>query len=318
MSPDNIENIMSLILAKNKVTADELKVLKTPEPKDSHYPIPHSMLAEAVRKALEEHGFTIVEEEHALARHGQRYFGGFAVTSPNIAGERRQLVVGLRNSHDKAFSAAIVLGNRMLVCENLCFSSEVRLGRKHTRNIVRDLAGVISRAIARLTQSWLAMEDRITAYENTSITEMDATNLLVKLVDKRALTAQKLYHAVELFRNPALAAVNMILPDAFEGEDAEDLFAEELADKQAQLNAEFGRNTLWTLYNAFTECLKGSDLSKLPQRTMIAQSIFDGVAAFEPPVIGEDIQDVELDKPEQEENFRETFGEPEAAGIELQ
>ena len=52
MSPDNIKNIMSLILAKNKVTADELKVLKTPEPKDSHYPIPHSMLAEAVRKAL--------------------------------------------------------------------------------------------------------------------------------------------------------------------------------------------------------------------------------------------------------------------------
>ena len=120
---------MSLILSTNKVSLEEIAKVKTPAPTKAHFPIPHADLIESVRAALVSQNYEILEEEHALARKGLRYFGGFAVTSPDVAGERRRLVVGVRNAHDKSFAAAIVLGNQMMVCDNLCFSSEVKLGR---------------------------------------------------------------------------------------------------------------------------------------------------------------------------------------------
>jgi hypothetical protein len=45
---------------------------------------------------------------------------------------------------------------------------------------------------------------------------------------------------------------------------------------------EFEGSTLWNLYNAITENLKGGDLSKLPFRTMTTQSIFDRIAGHRP------------------------------------
>ena len=50
---------------------------------------------------------------------------------------------------------------------------------------------------------------------------------------------------------------------------------------------EFKGQTLYSLFNAFTEEMKGSDLSKLPYRTMACESIFDKLARFVPaePII---------------------------------
>jgi hypothetical protein len=307
----NQKNIMSLILSNNKVTLDELAAVSTPAPTENHFPIPHIGLVDAVRDALTQQNYEILEEEHALARKGQRYFGGFAVTSPDVAGERRRLVVGVRNSHDKAFAAALVLGNQMMVCENLCFSSEVKLGRKHTKFIERDLPSVIAKAVARLSQNWLNMEERIKAYESTTVDESTAYKWLVHLVDVKALTSQKLYHACELFRAPEIAALGMVEQDG----KTSDEYKEALGLKQAELLAEFGDGSLWTLYNAFTECLKGGDLSKLPQRTMIAQAFFDAQASFS-PVVNEELEEVNVEPAEQEAAFVESFGEAEVAAVE--
>ena len=43
--------------------------------------------------------------------------------------------------------------------------------------------------------------------------------------------------------------------------------------------------SLWTLYNGVTENLKGGDLSKLPQRTMTMQSVFDKIANHAPVIV---------------------------------
>ena len=75
------------------------------------------------------------KEEHALARGGLRYFGGFALKGKDVTGDDRRIVLGLRNAHDKSFAASIAAGNQMMVCENLCFSSDVKLARRHTTHI---------------------------------------------------------------------------------------------------------------------------------------------------------------------------------------
>ena len=114
---------MSLILANNKVTREQLAsvdsdtglflkngvVNKTPESTETHTPIPHALLVDRAHEALDRFGFSVEEEEHALACGGDQYFGGFAIKGRDIESEDRRLVVGLRNAHNKRFSASVCL-----------------------------------------------------------------------------------------------------------------------------------------------------------------------------------------------------------------
>lgn len=245
-----------LIMAKNKIDASELKNLKTPPPTISelrpglsHTPIPHATLVSYTRKALGRAGFDIVEEEHGLSRGDMRYFGGFAITNKDMNDDSRRLVLGLRNAHDKSLSSAICLGNSMIVCENLCFSSDIKLARKHTSRILEDLPRVIAKAIGRATSHWNDMGQRINAYQNTEITRQQASDLMIDLVDSKAFPKAKLYDTVKEFEAPR--------------------------------HPEFKGSHLWNLYNACTEHLKGS-LDALPERTMTVQSVFDRVSNHSP------------------------------------
>jgi hypothetical protein len=158
---------MSLILAKNKVNREQLAEVKTPERTETHTPIPHAMLVERTHEALDRAGLEVTEEEHALGRGGLRYFGGFALKGEDMEATDRKLVLGLRNSHDKSFASSVCIGNQMMVCENLCFSSDVKLSRRHTLNIVRDLPLVLGSAISRVVSHWADMGKRIEAYKDT-------------------------------------------------------------------------------------------------------------------------------------------------------
>jgi len=265
---------MSLIFAKNKLepitrpsagsvwtshnvetltVEDQLKAVKTPEKTATHTPIPHSLLVSKTRTALDRAGFSITEEEHALARGGQRYFGGFALTGDDIKGEDRRLVFGLRNSSDKSTAASACMGNSMMVCDNMCFSSDVKLARRHTVNILRDLDGMLAKAISRIVTSWHDMGQRIEAYKVAEISNDRASNLVVDLAEVKALPERDVYKTAKEFRNPR--------------------------------HPEFRGNTLWNLYNSVTENLKGGDLSKLPERTMKVQSIFDSIAGHRSAVL---------------------------------
>jgi len=316
---------MSLVLGKNHVTREQVAICGTPESVGRHVPIPHIMLIEETEKALLAAGFTIEEEDHVLARACKdnlntflRYFGGFALTRKDLAGEDRRIVLGLRNANDKGFAAAVCIGNQMMVCENLCFSSEEKLARRHTTNIKRDLPNTIASAISRIVTRWSEMSERIDLYKSHEMSEAQASELAVHLVDNASLPKQKLYDVIDLWRNPAQAAKGIVDQDAFLSTTTdeetgmfvdsldESAYAEALAVKEGQLEEEFGKaENLWGLYNAVTESLKGSDISKLPQRTMNLQSLFDGVVSFS-PVVGELLDEQEEGA---EEEFQETFSE---------
>lgn len=234
------------IIASNKISFEQLSTLPTLAPTPSHTPVPHAALVTSARSAIGAAGFEIVQEQHATNRDGLRYFGGFALRGPDITSTERELVLGLRNSHDKSFAAAVCIGTSMLVCENLCFSSTVRLDRKHTSRIERDLPAVFSRAMGRLIPAWTEHGDRLTRYKNTGLTEQQAAHLVVTLAEFGALGIRDILPTLKEFRAPR--------------------------------HPEFAGSTLFNLYNAATEALKGSDLAKLPSRTQCIQTQFDGFA----------------------------------------
>ena len=315
---------MALVIGSNHATREQVALCGTPEPVGNrHVPIPHIMLIEETEKALVAAGFTIEEEDHVLARQDKqnpsiwlRYFGGFAITRKDLCGEDRRIVVGLRNANDKGFAAAICIGNKMIVCENLDFSSEEKLARRHTTNIKRDLPNTIASAISRITTRWAEMSQRIDLYKGRELSEAEASKLAVHLVDQKSLPKQKLYDVVSLWRDPAQAAEGIVDRDQFlvtENVDGafvdsfdEDSYQAALEAKRAELEIEFGvGENLWGLYNAVTEALKGSDVFKLAQRTMNLQSLFDAQVGFS-PVAGELLDDQVEDG---EEEFKETFPE---------
>ena len=113
-----------------------------------------------------------------------------------------------------------------------------------------DLPRVIADAVARVVAHWNDMGLRIERYKATYVSSAQAENLLVKLVDCKAIPARDLYTNIMEFRKPR--------------------------------HVEFEGEHLWNLYNAVTENLKGGDLSKLPFRTMTMQSIFDKLAHHVP------------------------------------
>ncbi|MDB4314499.1 DUF945 domain-containing protein [bacterium] len=234
----------NLIIAKNKVEFAQLKDVKTPKATDTHTPISHFLLATLAKEAMTKAGLTVEHEEHAIARDGLRYFGGFAVSGADVQASDRKLVVGLRNSGDKSFAASICLGTSMMVCENLCFSSDIKLARRHTVNIMADLPRVLASAIAGATNHWADMTTRIEAYKQAECEDVE--RLAVQMADCKALPPRDIYNVVKSFRNPE--------------------------------HVEFNGGSLWTVYNAVTEHLKGGDLTKLPQRTAMVQSILDPLA----------------------------------------
>ena len=92
----------------------------TPEPTITHYPIDHGELVGLVQHTLEHSGLSVVNEAHGLTHDGNRYFGMFHVTNGQGSDEYG-LIIGVRNSHDKAFSASLAMGSQVTICDNLSF-----------------------------------------------------------------------------------------------------------------------------------------------------------------------------------------------------
>lgn len=227
------------------VTMEEVAQAETPARTATHVPIEHTRLLDLLFGALDSLGVRLNSQEHALANNGQRYFGLFGTDLMGVSGAGT--VIGLRNSHDKSFPASLVLGTRVFVCDNLAFSGEVKLSRKHTSFIERDLPGVVMRGAERLIEFKSAMADRIGSYKALPLWERDADHMVCNLVRGRGLAPSQVGHVLAEFDKPS----------------------------HPEHLSETGDRTVWTLYNAVTEAYKGSNLFTLPKRSEILHAVCD-------------------------------------------
>lgn len=231
----------------NAVTREQVSAIKTPDRTASWVPLPHHTLLEGVQTRLQQAGLTVVSEAHGLTRDGNRYFGLMQVVNGH-ADEDFGLVVGLRNSHDKSFPAGLVVGASVFVCDNLSFSGEVRLARKHTANLQRDLPNLIERAVGRLGDLRRTQEQRFGAYRRHELTDTAAHDLVVRALDA---------HVVPVTRVPGV-----------------------LAEWRQPRHLEFREGkSAWRLFNAFTESLKGN-LDALPRRTQALHGLLDATCGL--------------------------------------
>ena len=213
------------------VDRDVVYNVETPKPrfrtekrKFMHHPIPHTLLLETVEKKLEAAGLHVAEQTHALTKEGQRYFGLIRVDDPNVKGDDHGLVIGLRNAHDGSYSAAFAIGSYVFVCDNLAFSGEVLVGRRHTKNIAKDLPGLVDLGFNALVGERGIQEHRIEAYKAQEINDKDAHDIVVRSLMEGVFPISTLPKIVNEWRTPRFDA--------------------------------FKPRTLWSLFNAYTEVAK--------------------------------------------------------------
>lgn len=238
---------LSLHVGTNRVDLDGLEKVKTPERQGIWCPIPHDRLVNGVRGALVRSGLKVVHEAHALAHDGDRYFGLLQLSSGNGShadAEDYGIVVGLRNSHDKTFPAGLVVGSSVFVCDNLAFSGEISIARKHTTNIGRDLPQLIEAAVGQLGDARKHQSERISLYKGTELSDARVHDLLIQSVDARIVPISRVPDVLNEWRTPS--------------------HPEFAASKSG-----------WRLFNAYTEVLKGSNLFSRPRATQALHGLLD-------------------------------------------
>ncbi len=152
------------------VGRQELLALPTPEATDTHKPVPHALVVQALVEALGLRRLSVVSDEYALTPDAMRLFGVLAI---DVEESDVRFAIGIRNSHDKTFSLALTVGYRVLVCDNLAFHGDFTpVTRKHSKHL--DHIEVIDAAVGRMQRHFEPMRRQIDAWRNHSLPDNTA------------------------------------------------------------------------------------------------------------------------------------------------
>ncbi len=135
----------------------------------------------------------------------------------------------------------------MFVCDNLAFSGEIKLARKHTRFIRDDLPGLVQKAVGLLGAHREKQDLRIAAYKQHELTDFDTNNILINALDADIIGATQLPKVLAEWRQPS--------------------------------HDDFKPRTAWSLFNGFTEVAKGN-VQLAYGRTLKLHGLMDGVCSI--------------------------------------
>ena len=224
----------------------ELEMIETPAGSGIWKPIPHATLFNLVDQTILQNGLQVENVQMGIAKEGARFFALMDIAS-DLSGYR--LTIGLRNSHDKMFPAGMVVGSRVFVCDNLAFSGEIEIARKHTIHIMDDLPGLVVGAVGKIAIARESQDRRIQLYQDFFIDDYDAHDMVIKAVDFGVIPNQAIPAVLKEWRTPSF-------PD-------------------------FETRTAWSLFNAFTLIGKRFPVSELAKRTVKLHDMFDMFTGFQ-------------------------------------
>ncbi len=253
----------SLVLhaGANAATIEQVSEVITPASTETWTPVPHIQLVQSVERALVGGGYKVQSSEFGLWKDGLRFFGLLNLINGQNAPDY-QLTIGLRNSHDMAFSAGMAVGSRVFVCDNLAFSAEIVVSRKHTNKILGDLDRLVVTAIGRIGEARQSQDLRIAAYKAQEVTDAQVHDLLVRSIDAKIIANAMLPKVLKEYREPR--------------------------------HEEFKPRTGWSLFNSYTEVLKEINPFDRTQRTQRLHGLLDLASGLRAePIIDAEFEVVE-------------------------
>ncbi|MBW3541542.1 MAG: hypothetical protein KY476_14840 [Planctomycetes bacterium] len=218
-----------------EVTLNELAMIEAPPPTKTWYPIAHFDVYRTVAQTLQSAGYDVGKERFSVARDGHRFFG--TLDLQNRITEGIGLAVGIRNSTDKSFPIGFCCGQRVFVCDNLAFTSEIVVSKKHTRfGQDRYLEG-LSKAVASLGQYREAQGHWINRLRSARLSAEAADSLILRSYEEELIGPRLLPKVLGEWRKPSY---------------------EEFTDGSA-----------WSLWNAFTSVLGRTTQATQPAKAAL-------------------------------------------------
>jgi hypothetical protein len=219
----------TLIAHEGKITREQLATVPTPAPTETHRPIPHHEIAQALAETLGFRQIAVLKNEFAVSKDGMKMFGVLDLTT---GFEGCRFSIGLRNSHDKSFRLAICCGLRVLVCENMAFSGDFTpVLAKHSKHF--SLQDSLAVGVDRMQRNFEPMRRQVDAWRAQQLSEGMAKMIIYRAFVEGDLAAP---------RHLARTVHDLYFHPRYE---------------------EFEPRTMWSLSNAFTSALK--ELEPIPQ-----------------------------------------------------
>ena len=210
-----------------RVELADLEAVPTPEATRTWTPVPHATVANRVLQFLGDAGYNVAKAEYGLSRDGGQMFGAFDLHSELSPGTT--LAIGVRSSIDKTLPLGFTAGSRVFVCDNLAFSGNLDVYRKHTRFGIDRFDEAVAFAVKRLGSFRESEARRIESLQTQSIGPDAADAILTRAYRSKILTPRT--------------------------------FGEALAQWDAPKYEWGTKGTAWHLYNAITHALKPVQVS---------------------------------------------------------
>ena len=202
--------------------------IEPPPPTDTWFPLKHATVLDRVADTLVDSGYDITRQSTALTQDNHRFFATLDLRTQIMDGIA--LAVGIRNSTDKSMPIGFAAGERVFVCDNLAFSSEVVIARKHTRFGERRFNEALSRAVLGLRQYEAVAKKRIDRLRHYDLSEDAANSYLLQAAERGVVGWRLLPKVIQEYRHPR--------------------------------HQEFAPRNAWSLFNSFTEILKDRQRSQ--------------------------------------------------------
>lgn len=206
-----------------EATKADLAAVPVPDETDSYVPVPYGRFVEEVELHVPRFGLAVTDARYALARDGLQMFGVLTCVNGGSHADYA-LAIGLRNSYDRSLSVGLVAGSRVFCCDNLAFSGEAGINRKHTVHALRDLGDLIYRMLSKVSSMQSRTHAEIAAMKARDLSPESADHLMVEAVRRNVLPASQLPRVMQSYERPA--------------------------------HEEFAPRNAWSLFNAFTEVAK--------------------------------------------------------------
>jgi uncharacterized protein DUF932 len=224
-----------------EATQADLAAVPVPDPTESYHPVPYGRFIEEVELHVPRFGLTVQSSVFALAREGGQMFGVLTCVNGKPTTDYA-LAIGVRNSYDRSLAVGLTLGSRVFCCDNLAFSGEVTMHRKHTVNVFRDLPDLIYRMLSQVSSMRERTDDEIAAMKVRELPAAHAHHLMVEAVKAGVMPASRLPKVIEAWEEPR--------------------------------HKEFAPRTAWSLFNAFTEVQKGTPPRAQMEGSLRLSSLF--------------------------------------------
>jgi hypothetical protein len=211
-----------------KISREDLALIPAPLATETHKPIPHIGIVEALTESLAFRHLQVVRDEYAVSPDGMRMFGVMDLATED---EQFRFAIGLRNSNDKSMRLGLTAGMRVFVCDNMAFRGDFTpVLAKHSKSL--ELQDVITLGVDRIQRGFEPLRQMVHSWQHLRISDDEAKVVIYDAFFTASLAPKHLLPFVHRgYFNPTYR--------------------------------EFAPRTLWSLNNAFTSAFK--DLNPVRQ-----------------------------------------------------